>query len=47
MDRIAMPTGVITEPLAQLVTELVRDDDERGPEAEPECVRGEVPAWAA
>jgi hypothetical protein len=47
MDRSVTPECVISPPLASLVDELVRDDDRRGPEAEPECVRGEVTTWAA
>lgn len=48
MDRSVTPESVITDSLARLVTELVRDDDRRGPEAEPESVSGEVQTtWAA
>ncbi|MFF3196705.1 hypothetical protein [Streptomyces misionensis] len=36
MDRSVTPECVITQSLARLVTELERDDDRRGPEAEPE-----------
>jgi hypothetical protein len=46
MDRTVTPECVITPTLARLVTELARDDDRRGPEAEPESVRGEATAWA-
>ncbi|MEV5567656.1 hypothetical protein AB0L54_33095 [Streptomyces sp. NPDC052196] len=37
MDRIATPTGVITEapPGAGLIEDLEREDNARGPEPEP------------
>ncbi|MFJ4577630.1 hypothetical protein ACIP4W_41095 [Streptomyces sp. NPDC088846] len=38
MDRIATPAGVITvdRPSAGLFEDMERDDNERGPEPEPE-----------
>ncbi|MBK3636733.1 hypothetical protein JHN52_28285 [Streptomyces sp. MBT97] len=48
MDRSAMPPGMISQTLAQLADELVRDDDRRGPEAEPaSVVEGVTTTWAA
>lgn len=40
MDRIVMPSGVFTmaRPCAGLVEDMEREDNDLGPEAEPESV---------